>query len=64
MDAVENLIASKRVAKWPEEWQGFVCDLPSDEGEILRELAAFFDAEPVDELASDRRSDHDEREAR
>ena len=49
MDRIEAIVATRRLAKWPREWQRMILELPAAEQLLLMELAALLDARPAGE---------------
>lgn len=64
MDRAVEIVAKKRLERFPQEWQAELVRLTADEQEVIKTLVAYLDARPADELASDGRSLPDERETR
>lgn len=54
LDRVETVIASKRIRKWPSEWQAFVLELPDEERRLVGLSVALLDARPFDDGAQDK----------
>lgn len=48
MDAVENIIATKRIGRWSDSWKADVVKLTEPEREVLMTLVALVDARPAD----------------
>lgn len=49
MDRAETIVATKRMARWPESWRADVVRLTDREREVLMTLVALVDARPCDE---------------
>ena len=54
MDKAEQILAGKRMSKWPRAWRDDVLRLPPSELEILGQLVALLDARPTDVVVTDR----------
>jgi hypothetical protein len=54
MNKAEQIIASKRMSKWPRALRDDVLRLPPSELAVLGQLVALLDARPIDVVASDR----------
>jgi hypothetical protein len=52
LDRAETVVAAKRIARWPSDWQSFVIALPANERELVVALTALLDARPGDEAGT------------
>lgn len=49
MDRAVEIVASKRLERFPEEWKAELVRLTPEEQEVIKSLVAYLDARPTDE---------------
>lgn len=62
MDRAVEIVAKKRLERFPQEWKEELVQLTPSEQEVIKTLVAYLDARPSDEVVPGGRHDGPERE--